>query len=192
MRAILFFVFAFLLLGMGSRPAKLPEEVVKPVLVEEVLKPIEVAAYSGPVKISRSTQFGSDLQNSKILAAIQKAEEIMNSEAFKQRVLSSRFTSTKDSSEVILDRILSSNKQYSEVIWVFERHRSRKVLGWTYASEKRIWFNNRNFDTRTQNGLTGTVCHELMHKIGYDHRSARDLMSVPYSLGTICSQLYKD
>jgi hypothetical protein len=167
---------------MASKP---PEKAP----VVEVLKPIEVTA--NHVKISREVQLGSDLQRSKILQAIAKAELIMNSEAFKKRVLSSSFTSTKDASEVILKRILNAQSEY-QVIWVFERHRSRKVLGWTYPNEKRIWFNSRNFDGRSVKGLSGTVCHELMHKIGYDHKSAKDFMSVPYSIGTICSELYKD
>jgi hypothetical protein len=182
----MFFSFIFLL-GMGSRPS------VPPSLPSvEVLKPIEVQASKDDiVKISREITTDNAQFRATLLKAIEAAEGIINSQAFAERVLRARFTTTKDSSEKVLDNILNPKDKF-DVVWVFERHRSSKVLGWTYPSEKRIWFNTRNFAGRSVKGLTGTVCHELMHKIGYGHKSAKDLQSVPYSVGTICSQLYKE
>lgn len=124
---------------------------------------------------------------SKIQSVLPGLQKIINSEAFKAKVLKASYTTTKDSPAVIYQKIMESRWDLDLRI---ERHWLCRVKGWTTPKVKTIWFNSCGFSSRTAAGLAGTVSHEWLHKIGYDHKTANDLMSVPYSIGNIVSELY--
>ncbi len=127
---------------------------------------------------------------------------VMNSEEFKARVLGAwykgkaQFADTKDANETVYQKIRASSEVFNkcnnykvELQYQWDSN-SGKVLGWTFKTVKTIWFNYKNFDTRQDSGIVGTICHEHMHKIGYGHASAKSYASVPYAVGTICSEVY--
>lgn len=127
----------------------------------------------------------------KIASIVPGVQKVINSPEFKERVLKAKFTTTKDSNETILKKILIPEWSLS---YEFKMNRSWTgrcpVLGWTYPNVKTVWFNTCNFKSRNDSGIAGTICHEQLHKLGYDHKSEKDLLSVPYSVGNICSELY--
>lgn len=139
---------------------------------------------------------GQSKQTQRVLALLSRAEKVINSQKFKLKVLNSTFTSTKDSPEEIVRKIECASETFNkngcnylvDINWEFARNK-RYVLGWTYPNSNTIYFNSRNFNGRDDSGIVGTICHEYMHKLGYGHKSASDLNSVPYSVGTICANL---
>lgn len=139
------------------------------------------------------------------VATIQKVlpvvEKIINSEEFRQKVLSSKFTYTKLTNEEIYKKIVANDWQLHLVFekqgkWApFTKSKCKStVLGWTYPSTKTVWFNRCNFEGRKLSGIAGTVCHETAHKLGFTHPfqdTKTRPQSVPYSVGTICANMFE-
>lgn len=147
-------------------------------------------AYAAPIVIKVDAK-GTPADIAKIMTVIPGVEKVINSEAFKVRVLGATYTSTKDSPQVIYEKLMKGNWS---LVYEFKRQVNWRgkcpVLGWTYPSTKVVWFNSCNFQSRDSVGIAGTIAHENMHKLGYGHKSARDIQSVPYSIGNIVSELY--
>jgi hypothetical protein len=131
---------------------------------------------------------GSVAEVARIQKILPVVEKVLNSAEFKDRVLKAKFTETKDSSLKVYETI---NSWHWENEYEFKVNRNRRVVGWTYPSVKTVWINSRGFSSRSDSGIAGTICHEATHKMGYTHKSAKSHQSVPYSIGTICSQLYE-
>lgn len=123
----------------------------------------------------------------KIQSVLKPLQDIINSEDFKKRVLKAKYTSTTDTPEIIYKKIMESSWDLQLEV---KRHWLCRVKGWTNPSIKTIYFNSCGFLQRDDAGLAGTVAHEWMHKIGYGHKNASDIMSVPYSIGNIVVELY--
>lgn len=127
----------------------------------------------------------------RIMSIVPGVQKVLNSPEFKARVLKAKFTSTKDSNDIVLKKILVPTWEVSYEFKMQKNWRGRcPVLGWTYPKVKTVWFNTCNFQGRSDSGIAGTICHEQLHKLGYDHKSASDSQSVPYSIGNICAELY--
>ncbi|GAB1376833.1 hypothetical protein MASR1M48_16850 [Lactococcus petauri] len=132
------------------------------------------------------------------------AEKVINSEEFKGRVYGAYYDKKRQfaqnnglTNEQIYQKAIEGAELSGPIdfIWqmdiTYERG-SRGVLGWTYPTEKRIWFNSRYFKTREDSGIVGTICHEQLHKLGFGHdfsSTKRRPYSVPYSIGTVCAEL---
>lgn len=68
------------------------------------------------------------------------------------------------------------------------------VVGYTYATSKRIWVNTKFFNSYTANSVSGNLFHEWLHKLGYGHDSAATAKrpySVPYAIGYMMSNIGK-
>ncbi|MES2526280.1 MAG: hypothetical protein V4598_04310 [Bdellovibrionota bacterium] len=69
------------------------------------------------------------------------------------------------------------------------------VVGYTYATSKRIWVNTKYFNQYTAAGVAHNLFHEWMHKLGFTHAStystSRDY-SVPYAIGDLVGDIGKD
>lgn len=134
---------------------------------------------------------------SKIMSVVEK---VVNSEEFKQRVLSATYSSPKaDSVKFYQDLVGGAEKVTGSPVvtdntwniqWVFQAKKYSDVTGWTYGNTHKIWINSQKWKSRTDRAVGGTVCHEYSHKLGYGHNSAKSHNSAPYSVGTICSELY--
>lgn len=135
------------------------------------------------------------------------AQKVVNSEKFKTRIIGAYYDGKPQfvqnnglTNEQIYEVLMKGAELDSEVdyIWqmdiTYERG-SRGVLGWTYTTTKRIWFNSRYFANREDSGIVGTICHEQAHKLGFSHdykATARRPYSVPYAVGTVCAELSKE
>ena len=142
---------------------------------------------------------GNPAQTERLLRILPKVEKVINSKKFEDRIRSSRFTYTDHSSVHVLDEILVPAW---ELYYEFEARKrncflwwcSPWVYGWTYPDKKTVWFNSLLFNERSDRSIAGTVCHEQMHKLGYDHpagHTSQRPFSVPYLVGDICSDLYE-
>lgn len=178
--------------GRGSPPPK---------PAPEAQKPGEIVVESpGPIKSPGKTAIvlnasGTPAQIARLTRIVPVVEKVINSPEFKSRVLGAyyngklQFVDTKLSNAQVFDVIMASD-------WTLEirlEKLGRNVLGRTFTNVKWFSFNSRNFDSRKDSGLAGTICHEQLHKLGFKHskynNSARPY-SVPYAVGTICAELY--
>ena len=131
---------------------------------------------------------------------------IINSEKFKTRVLGAwykgkaQFVDTELSNAEVYKALregaeLGSGADWTWNIQVAVESARCSTLGWTYPDVQKFWINSCNFETRSDSGLVGTICHEYVHKLGFKHSvkwtAAREY-SVPYAVGTICAELYKE
>lgn len=128
----------------------------------------------------------------RIQSILPKLEKVLNSKELKDRLLKVTFTTTKLSNAEIVKKLLEGE-------WALKLEFKRQVnwrgkcnvLGWTYPSTQTIWINSCGFEARSDAGIAGTLAHEFSHKLGFDHKNARDLMSVPYSFGNVVSEIYE-
>lgn len=122
--------------------------------------------------------------------------KIVNSRELKAEVLNYKFSDTTDSNLVIYDKIIRGSEDFNECDdynWDLNYKFSTdecNVYGWTYKFSNKIWLNLCNFDKNSDASLSGTICHEYAHKIGYDHSADDSYDSVPYAFGNICESLY--
>jgi len=141
---------------------------------------------------------GTTSQVARLQKIIKVVEKIINSGEFAKKVSGSTYKDYYAKGGDVIRKIKASNWELDLSV---ERHCEDKIcdnLGWTYPNKKTIYFNDRGytksdkskFDERSDSGIAGTICHEKMHKLGYDHKKASSLNSVPYSLGTLCALLY--
>lgn len=63
------------------------------------------------------------------------------------------------------------------------------MVGYTKPSINRISINEKFFRNFTSAQIAGNLAHEWVHKLGFDHRSAKEYDSVPYAIGDIVAQL---
>ena len=66
------------------------------------------------------------------------------------------------------------------------------VIGYTYPNVEDTWLNRKyfNFTDAGKALLVGNLCHEYMHKLGFNHSFKNpEQMSVPYFYGNIASFL---
>lgn len=132
------------------------------------------------------------------LATHQKAcealEEVVNSEVFKQMVLSTHFTSTNGlSNQQILDRIYSGADNINTAsdgdidVHVIMYHKANRTVGYTYPNTHKTWV-NRKFYGEVKD-IANNLIHEYLHKLSFDHSSASEHTSVPYMVGFIVELL---
>lgn len=189
------FTLSFQVFGWGSP---------KPVQQAPAKVEAPVSAPSGSTVSFKLNVKAKASQVARITRLSGVAERIVNSEKFKVRVLNAwyngraQFQGTKLTNAQVLESIYNGNELGSGVdkVWNLEigiEKNDCDVLGWTYPGVKMFWFNSCTFDGRDDAGVTGTICHEYTHKLGFDHdfsRTARRQYSVPYAIGTICAELY--
>lgn len=166
-----------------------------------------------PVKItdpgyiqSRTNVSGTVSQAMRITRLAKTAEAIVNTDKFKTRVLGAyykgklRFVDTNLSNAEVYQKIREAKEVGGEVDYIMDLDigidkTDCNTLGWTYPTIRKFYFNSCGFDERSDAGLTGTICHEWTHKLGFSHVAMRlpsRAYSVPYSIGTICSELYDE
>jgi len=204
--------------GMGAKapeptPSEIAIEVTQPappiVIIETVeAAPLPVKAETKPevkppakevatkkIKISLELK-GFSASQAKRLSKIKDAvEKIVNSEKFKALVIDyhvkgkRKFNENEGNNESVHERLTAKDWD----VKIEYKSGSRGVLGWTYPSTQWVWFNSKYFDGREDSGLAGTFCHEIAHKFKFGHAyknyRGREF-TVPYGVGTICSQLY--
>lgn len=70
---------------------------------------------------------------------------------------------------------------------------SRSTLAYTDKKQKEIHFSSRYIENGDDASISGTICHEYAHKLGYGHDTKNTKQwpyTVPYAVGDICTSLY--
>lgn len=188
-------ILSFSAHGMGSR---------RPVPAPEAPKqaPVNIA---DPGSVSLWTNVMAEPETkARIERLAVVANKIWNSEQFKQRVLGAmykgklQFVDAEMTNLQVYDKLRKSNElgsgdDYRMDLRIGLYRMSKSTLGQTTPDDPFFYFNTYGFSSRSDAGVTGTICHEYTHKLGFDHSyrdNAARPYSVPYAVGTICAELY--
>lgn len=88
------------------------------------------------------------------------------------------------------------NRSQRDFIWNIEigfGNARKSTVAWTNPGTRTIYLNRKIFSQRGDAQLAGTICHEYLHKLGFQHPkkwTADRQFSVPYWIGGICQDLY--
>lgn len=153
----------------------------------------------------------TDQQYDKLMQAQQLVELIINSAAFKSRVLNFTYQGSKQfvqnngmSNEQIYETLMSGAEMYPVqtaadhfmdydlVLYKPKWYQSKKVLGYTNQNTRVIHINKLFFNKADINEIAMNLVHEWTHKMGFGHdykKTARRPYTVPYGVGYIVRDL---
>ncbi len=153
----------------------------------------------------------TDQQYDKLMQAKQLVELIINSAAFKSRVLNFSYNGTQEfvqnngmSNQQIYDLLMTGAEMFPQqtasdhfmdfdlVLYKPKWYQSKKVLGYTDQSTNVIHINKSFFNQASVNEIAMNLVHEWVHKMGFDHdfkNTSRRPSSVPYAVGYIVRDL---
>ena len=134
----------------------------------------------------------------KYVEICRKVEVVVNSMEFKDRVVAMKFTTTKRTGhEVIAFMDVGSETLTPDpnFMWDwgvgFYYKKGTRVIGWTNGKIPTVWINKAKFDYMSDPEIAANIVHEYLHKLGFDHASAKDHKSVPYAVGYLVRELMK-
>lgn len=146
-------------------------------------------------------------QEDKYNKAIEIVKLVVATEEFKNKVLNYTYNGSKTFADnggktnaqiyqSILDAAesLQPAKNNTMDLEVELYYAANTVVGYTYATSKRIWVNTKFFNSYTANNVSGNLFHEWLHKLGYTHDSAATAKrpyTVPYAVGYIMANIGK-
>ena len=153
----------------------------------------------------------NDFQYDKLMQAKELVELIINSAAFKDRILNFTHDGEKSfvqnnglSNQQIYDYLMSGAEMYPVqtaadhmmdfdlALYKPKWYQNQNVLGYTDETTSVIHMNKNFFNQAAVNEIAMNLVHEWVHKIGFDHdfnRTARRPYSVPYAVGYIVRDL---
>jgi hypothetical protein len=169
----------------------------------EYLAPASVNTGHLTVKAMKIDGFdGEKLE--KLNAAFQVLERVVNSEEFKDRVIN--FENKQGKREFASNRNLTNEEIYTLFmegretlqpntpgvmnfyLKLYNRSWSR-VIGYTSGNTNLININWKFFKNFTPAQVASNLAHEWTHKMGFDHKSAKEHDSAPYAIGTIVGDI---
>lgn len=158
---------------------------------------LSTSAFAG-VKLNPVLDGSDQVRFMRYLDATREVEKVINSEEFKGLIYERQFTFTKKSPGEIFASIYAGEellKPGKDGVWDwkvgFYYKKFTKVIGWTNPKTMTVWVNTAKFDTYELWDIADNITHEYLHKIGYDHATAKDHESVPYAVGYIVRDLVK-
>lgn len=149
------------------------------------------------VKVKLFYLNGTPERISKVSKAIYLLERVINSEEFKNKVLSSKFSNCGSlSNKQIFEILLYGRENFKPIVdyqWDIEVKfyfkRFSRVIGYTLPGISYINCNTKYYDKFSPIEIAGNLAHEYSHKLGFDHNSANESSSVPYLIGSIIEEL---
>ncbi len=167
------------------------------------------SGFDGPLKVNFQRLAGfSAAEKNKLAQAAGVLERVLNSVEFRDAVLSHRFQGKEgyaDSGGMtnpqIYQAILSGKESFDQTAdgeadfnldlrnfsWF-----QRNVVGYTTESSDTVTLNRRFFSSYTPAEVASNLCHEWLHKLGFEHdfkSTARRPHSVPYAIGDLVETL---
>jgi hypothetical protein len=164
-------------------------------------------AHDGHLAVVPMSVVGFDGEKGeKMDEAFHALEEVVNSEEFRERVIN--FRNTKGERAFASNKGLSNEEIYAQFMEGRETLQPNtpnqmnffvklynkpwsKVIGYTNGKINVININWKFFKKNTVNNVAANLAHEWTHKIGFDHKSAKEHDSAPYAIGYIVGELVK-
>lgn len=151
------------------------------------------------VKIHDLKKF-SDKERKMVVEAVHLGVSALNSEEFRQRFLMLELTNNKGLSNASIYNMIMSGatiqepeNDYEIDIRLEAFYSWKNTVGYTRPSTVWIWFNRKFFKSFKVWDLARNIFHEAVgHKVGFDHKSAREHTSVPYNLGFLIEDMVRE
>lgn len=157
------------------------------------------------LEINANLRNFSIAKEQKMRDALERLKIVINSEEFKQEILSHTFNgeySFANNNGLTNDEIYEVILRGAETLMPEEDeeidvditlyYSNNSTVGYTYPDSTRIWVNDKFFSGFTLGKVAANVAHEWTHKIGFGHdfnRTAIRPYSVPYGVGSIIQKL---
>lgn len=124
----------------------------------------------------------------KVTEAIRKFERASESQVFKSMIMTAKMSGMqgKTNSEIAemfySGADLLNNEADGDLDLYLSGYYKRfsKVIGYTFPGSVVTWMNRKFIDLMKVSSISGNICHEYMHKLGF-HDDDRN--SVPYTYG---------
>jgi hypothetical protein len=167
------------------------------------------SGFDGPMKVKfQNLQGFSAAEKNKLAQAAGVLERVLNSVEFRDAVLSHRFQGKEGyaddsgmTNQQIYDAIRAGKESYDQSadgeadfnldLRTFSWFQ-RNVVGYTTESSDTITLNRRFFSNYTPAEVASNLCHEWLHKLGFEHdfrSTGRRPHSVPYAIGDLVEKL---
>lgn len=153
----------------------------------------------------------NDQQYEKLMQATRLVELIINSQAFKNRILNFTYQGKREfvqnsgmSNEQIYETLMNGAElfpiqtnpdqrmDFDLVLYKPKWYQSKKVLGYTNRDTSVIHINKYFFNQAEINQIAMNLVHEWTHKLGFEHdfrKTQRRPFTVPYGVGYIIRDL---
>lgn len=149
------------------------------------------------IKVHATKNFTA-AQLEKYVEAVEKTEQVLNSQEFHDELLKLKLTSTKGlSNQQIYEMIINGAEVLDPIIdnevdiFISMYYKNNKVVGYTYSSVKETWLNSKFFKSSDSADIACNLTHEWLHKLGFGHKSAKEKTSVPYAVGYLVERLVR-
>jgi hypothetical protein len=126
----------------------------------------------------------------KHILAVNDAVKALNSKRFKQNFLKLKLTNTDGLTNLeIYEKLMSGADDLNPAVdrdidvYVEMYFKNNKVVGWTKPSINKTYLNRKFFKNFDSADVACNLVHEYLHKVGFDHHSAKEHTSVPYAIG---------
>ena len=123
------------------------------------------------IKVTYDDSF-TEKEKQKHMAATALLETLLNTEEFRNAVITSRFDTTRKTSEEVYAMLVSGatvlQPTVDRVIEVYPTlyYKKNSVVGYTYPSTVRTWINKKFFAVYSYAQVAQNLFHEYAHKVG--------------------------
>ncbi len=136
-------------------------------------------------------------QKAKLADAAKYIAILMNSQEFKKEILErKKFTNNLGLTNAqIYDKLfkgaeaLSPAENYQMDLKLKMYYSRKRTVGYTYATSLIVYTNSKFHNWYNACEVASNAVHEWGHKLGFQHSSASDSASVPYSLNDVVEKL---
>lgn len=184
----LFCLIALSLFACTPQTVKVPEVTPIPTVTPTIAKKKFLIAI-------RDTNY-TEPQKKNLAAASKHLEEIFNSEEFQKAVEGRTYTSTTLTGKEVYKKLMEGVESYNkEVNFTMDLKVTMylktltKVVGYTTPGSDTVFTNSKFHSKYSACKIASNLTHEWSHKLGFQHSSASDAKSVPYSLNEIVEKI---
>ena len=135
----------------------------------------------------------------KHILAVNNAVKVLNSKRFKEKFLKLKLTNTDGLNNTqIYDKLMSGADDFNpEVdrdidVYVEMYFKNNRVVGYTKPSINKTYLNRKFFRSFDAADVACNLVHEYLHKVGFDHYSAKEHSSVPYAIGYLVEDCIRE
>lgn len=131
--------------------------------------------------------------------AVEEAFIVLNSQRFKNKFLETKLSSTEGLTNLqIYEKLMSGYDEFNKEVdrdidvSVEMYYKNNKVVGYTYPTTHKTFLNRKFFKSFDTADVACNLVHEYLHKVGFDHKSAKEHTSVPYAIGYLVEECIRE
>ena len=150
------------------------------------------------IKIHKSEGFTEE-QLTKYMKAVGLTAKVINSKRFEEKFMKLNLTNTNGlTHKQIFTKMKSGAENLDPVedreidVFITMYYKNNKTVGYTFPSVKDTWVNSKFFNSYEPADIGCNLIHEWLHKLGFNHASAKEHTSVPYAVGYLVEECIRE